>query len=363
MRILQIIQRSQLRGAEIFACQLSEQLQNQGHQVDMLVLFGEKSSVFAFPLAFHFLEADEKSRWFDFKGYKKLSNFIKSGNYDIVQANAGDTLKYATLSRKLFGWKSTLVFRNANKISDFLKSLVKRKLNTWLMKEVDYVASVSEECMIDFKSTFPSFEQRIATLPIGVKTELALPYSSLNDIGINGEGPFIINVAGFVPEKNHVGLIKIFSKILVSFPTAKLLLVGEGKLKDSIAQLVDEMQIKDSVIFLGRRNDVLKIMGCCHAFVLPSLIEGLPAVILEAFTKKIPVVAYNIGGIKEIVINNKTGWLIEKNNEDEFIAALNESLSKPTEQIKNSAYALAVEEYAIEVIALKFIKFYKQSLS
>ena len=83
MKILQIIQRSQLRGAEIFACQLSEQLQQMGHEVHMLVLFGKPSQLFDFPQPFHFLEADEKKRWWDLAGYKKLSQFIKNGHYDL----------------------------------------------------------------------------------------------------------------------------------------------------------------------------------------------------------------------------------------------------------------------------------------
>mgnify|MGYP003337248069 CR=1 FL=1 len=63
MKILQIIQRSQLRGAEIFACQLAVNLQQQGHEVHMLVLFGETSDLLNYELPFHFLQATEKKRW------------------------------------------------------------------------------------------------------------------------------------------------------------------------------------------------------------------------------------------------------------------------------------------------------------
>ena len=82
LKILQIIQRSQLRGAELFACQLSEELQKHGHQVDVLVLFGKESDIFKFDLPFFYLEAYEKKRWWDFRSYKKLSLFIKKGKYE-----------------------------------------------------------------------------------------------------------------------------------------------------------------------------------------------------------------------------------------------------------------------------------------
>ncbi len=362
LKILQIIQRSQLRGAEIFACQLSEQLQQQGHEVDILVLFGKPSDVFKFPLRFHFLEAQENKRWWDFGGYKKLHAFIDKGAYQIVQANAGDTLKYASLSKKLFGWKATLVFRNANKISGFINGFTKKALNRWLMNEVDFVASVSEVCKQDFLSVFPGFNHKIATLPIGVNPASTKPYSSLREIGITAEGPFLLNVAGFMPEKNHAGLLRIFKQVIQQVPDTKLLLIGEGKLKSSIEQLAFDMKLTDSVVFLGKRNDVQQIMGACDAFVLPSLIEGLPGVILESFVNRLPVIANDTGGIKEVVINQKTGWLIEPGNEMEFIKAVVSCLQTDNAALLKNAEELVKEKYSNSVIVVDFLKTYQLAM-
>ena len=362
MKILQIIQRSQFRGAELFACQLSEELQKQGHQVDVLVLFGKRTDIFKFELPFYYLEANEKKRWWDFKTYKKLSLFIKNGQYDIVQANAGDTLKYASLSKKLYRWKAKFVFRNANKISGFLTNRFKKNLNTWLMQEVDFVASVSEECTLDFKKIFPFIHNRVECLPIGVDLNIPKTYNSLREIGISGDGPFILHVGGFMPEKNHKGLIRIFSNLIQEIPNAKLLLIGEGKLKAEIEELVTHLKLSQNVIFLGRRSDVQQIMSCCQVLVLPSLIEGLPGVILESFVNKLPVVAYNVGGIKEVVVDQKTGWLVDADNETEFLKALKESLATPTETIRENAYSLVSYTYTNKSIAKRFFEFYQKAL-
>ena len=362
LKILQIIQRSQLRGAELFACQLSTELQKQGHQVDVLVLFGKRSDIFKFELPFYYLEANEQKRWWDFKTYKKLSSFIKKGEYDIVQANAGDTLKYASLSKKLYRWKAKFVFRNANKISGFLTNRFKKNLNTWLMQEVDFVASVSEECTLDFKKIFPFIHNRIECLPIGVDLNSPKPYNSLNEIGISDDGPFILHVGGFMPEKNHKGLIRIFSNLIQEIPNAKLLLIGEGKLKTETVALVSQMELSQNVVFLGRRSDVQQIMSCCQVLVLPSLIEGLPGVILESFVNKLPVVAYNVGGIKEVVVDQKTGWLVDADNETEFLKALKESLSLSTETIRENAYSLVSYNYTNKSIAKRFFEFYQKAL-
>ncbi len=363
MKILQIIQRSQLRGAELFACQLSTELQKQGHQVDVLVLFGKRSDIFKFELPFYYLEANEQKRWWDFSSYKKLSLFIKKGKYDIVQANAGDTLKYASLSKKLYRWKAKFVFRNANKISGFLTNRFKKNINTWLMQEVDFVASVSEECTLDFKKIFPFIQNRIECLPIGVDLNSPKPYNSLNEIGISGAGPFILHVGGFMPEKNHKGLIRIFSNLIQEIPNAKLILIGEGKLKAEIEALVIQLKLSQNVVFLGRRSDVQQIMSCCQVLVLPSLIEGLPGVILESFVNKLPVVAYNVGGIKEVVVDQKTGWLVDKNKELEFLESIKESLSVPAQTTRENAFKFVTQDYSNHSIAKRFLEFYQKVLN
>jgi glycosyltransferase involved in cell wall biosynthesis len=363
MKILQVIQKPQFRGAEIFACQLSMELIKLGHEVDVLFLFGTEDEQLPYPLHFIHLKGNIKKRFWDFKAYRKLNSIIVEGQYDLVQANAADTLKYTVLSKYIYNWKSKLVYRNANKISDFLTNIIKSFVNKLLMKMVDFVASVSKECMQDFISNYPSFQNRIECLPIGVSLQQPTPYQSLSAIDIEGEGPFLLHVASFVPEKNHEGLLRIFFNLLKEYPTAKLLLIGEGKLKPTIENLAFEMKIDSNIHFLGKRNDVSKIMSCCDLFVLPSLIEGLPGVILEAFINKLPVVAYDVGGIKEVLTNQETGWLIDKNEENRFFEAIKKCLIIDNDIIKNNAYELVLKNYSNEAIAHKFFKFYEKYLN
>ena len=358
MKILQVIQKPQFRGAEIFACQLSVELKKLGHEVDVLFLFGSDDEQLSFPLHFIYLKASIEKRFWDFKAYKKLNSIIVQGGYDIVQGNAADTLKYLAISKQLYGWKAKFIYRNANKISDFLTSTIKIVFNKILMRKVDFVASVSQECMDDFITIYPSFQHRIDCLPIGVSLQNPTTYNSLSVIGIEGEGPFLLHVASFVPEKNHEGLLRIFHNLLKDHSTAKLLLIGEGKLRPTIESLANQMGIDSNIHFLGKRNDVSQIMSCCDVFLLPSLIEGLPGVILESFVNSLPVVAYNVGGVKEVIKNKETGWLINKNDEFQFLEALKKCLSLNNDEIKNNAHNFFIKNYYNEVISYRFFKFY-----
>jgi glycosyltransferase involved in cell wall biosynthesis len=359
MKILQVIQKSQFRGAEIFACQLSVELKKLGHEVDVLFLFGDKDEVLPYPLDFIHLKGSIKNRFWDFKAYKRLNRIIRAGKYDVVQANAADTLKYTAISKFLYRWKAKLVYRNANKMGDFLDSYPKKILNRFFVSQVDGVASVSELCKVDFLKQFPSYKKPIFFLPIGISNAAQTPYISWQQAGltINSSSVFI-HVGSFVPEKNHKGLVAIFENYLQQQQDAVLLLIGEGKLKPIMEQFVRERKLDDRILFLGKRSDVLQIMPLCRALLLPSLIEGLPGVILEAMYSKTPVIAYNVGGVGEVVTDT-TGFLIEKNDEVGFLnAMLALEHFSDKEQLVQTAYEMVIQKYHNEVLAKSFLEAY-----
>ena len=94
MKVLFIIQRSQLRGAENFACQLATELTSKGIAVDIVYLFRGNGLADCYPhVNLISLGANEHKRFWDFSAYKKLNDLIRKQGYDVIQANAGDTLK------------------------------------------------------------------------------------------------------------------------------------------------------------------------------------------------------------------------------------------------------------------------------
>src|SRR5688572_20626108 len=121
MKIIQLIQRPQLRGAEIFAHQLSEELKNQGHD-SLLVTVFDSGNIGHFSGQTLTLAGSKANRLWDLKAWKKLAEIVSREKPDLIQANAGDTLKYAVFSKLVFRWKTPIVFRNASTISLYIKS-------------------------------------------------------------------------------------------------------------------------------------------------------------------------------------------------------------------------------------------------
>lgn len=357
MKILQLIHKPQLRGAEIFAAQLSDNLERLGHRSILLAIYDSNDSA-KYNRNYLSIHANPKGSLWDIAGWKALANVVAAEKPDIVQANAGDTLKYAVFSKLLFRWRQPLVFRNASTLSSYLKRPLQKLYTKFLFSRVDAVASVSEYSKKDLVGLFPSLSTKARVIPIGLerKVKVSNPYPVSSPEQVN-----LLHVGGFSFEKNHRGLLRIFKLTLDHLPHAHLWLVGDGPLRAKIEALVQEMGLKERVHFTGFVQNPLDYIAHGQALLLPSIIEGLPGVILEAMLYETPVVAYKVGGIGEVVSAGKTGWLLEAGDEKGFAEAIADAMSNrdKTAGIVSNAYQQVNRQYMNEGVAQAFVNLYQ----
>lgn len=357
MRILQIIQKPQLRGAEVFACQLSEELIKLGATVDVAYLYSHSSFELDFKLKFISLQGEPSKRGRDIKAYRTLAQTIDNGKYDLVQANASDTLKYSVFSKKLFGWKTPIVYRNANKLTDFIRNPLHRIFNRWLLGNCAYYISVSENCRQDLIDLIPNARSRSKTITVGTYS-----YSEIESPAEQGmQRPVIINVASLVPEKNHTFLIDIFDAYFKKHQRGSLWLVGDGRLKAQLMAKVEKLSLTPHITFWGSRKDVIKLLRQADMLVMPSLIEGLPAVILEALSAGTPVIASAVGGIPEVIKNGVNGFCVDGNETETYVKRIEQIDEDETLRdtlVKNGRDTFQ-SSYQMSVIANNFLSVYK----
>lgn len=354
MIIFQLIQKPQKRGAEIFAAQLSQKLEELGNKVILISVF---EGVCDLPFSGETIHLNRplSKRWFDLEGWKKMSTLIKKYNPEIIQCNAGDTLKFAVLSKQFFGWKSLIVARNASTVSSYINSDFTKLINRFLYSKTASIISVSEHSKTDLNLLFANTKIKTIVIPIGVENNPIneVEWKTANQASVN-----VIHVGGFTFEKNHVGLFNIWEKYLLVEPDAVLHLFGDGPLKHQMEQIVKNKKIDNSVVFYGWVPNPIDFIAKADVLVLPSIIEGLPGVIIEAMYCKTSVVAYNVGGVSEIIENNKTGFLIEKGNENSFVEALKGCILAKNKMMLDAAKDLVSKNYTNQNIALNFLKHY-----
>jgi glycosyltransferase involved in cell wall biosynthesis len=128
----------------------------------------------------------------------------------------------------------------------------------------------------------------------------------------SSEPPHLLMVARFAAQKDHETLFRALSDLLDLEWTLDL--VGTGPLEEACHELAGTLGITERVRFLGMREDVPELMAASQAYLLISHWEGFPRSILEALRAGLPVVATNVGGVREAVIDDVTGFLVPEND-------------------------------------------------
>jgi glycosyltransferase involved in cell wall biosynthesis len=139
---------------------------------------------------------------------------------------------------------------------------------------------------------------------------------------IEDEDRILMTVGRLHEQKGHCYLIQAVSKVRKEFPKVKLLVTGEGEEENNLKKLVKSLDLTNKVIFAGLSSDIEGILPIAELFILPSLWEGLPNVLLEAMAAGKPVVATKVGGIPEIVVHGETGILVPPRDTDALAIAI-----------------------------------------
>lgn len=124
-------------------------------------------------------------------------------------------------------------------------------------------------------------------------------------------GPIICTVTRLRPGKGLETLIDAVPDVIARHPAARVVIVGGGPLRDELAARVRARSVEHAVEFLGEHPDPRAVLRGANVFVLPSLAESFPYVVLEAMSQALPVVATDVGGIGEAVVDGESGLLVQ----------------------------------------------------
>ena len=365
MKIIQLVTKRQFRGAEVFAAQLSKDLIDLNHEIVWIGLYENKNLSLNVEGAKSYDLMSKKAYFFSLKGLFSLIKILKHENPDVIQSNGSDTLKYAVIA-SFFVNRIPITYRNISIISMWLNSSIKKVFYRLLFSKVDYVTSVGNYSRIDFINAINFNPSKVEVIRRGIpinKVDVILNnFNIKNKYNLKETDQLLVHVGNFSPEKNHIFLIDVMNEIKKTNQSIKLICLGEGVLFNYFSEEIKKNQLEDTIYLFGFCNSPQQVIKQSKVLLLCSKIEGVPGVILEAAAHKIPSVASNVGGIREIVIDSETGFLI--NNFDIMNFAMkiltlinNEKLAK---KMGEKAYEILVNEFDPKTNALKFVNLYNQ---
>lgn len=136
-------------------------------------------------------------------------------------------------------------------------------------------------------------------------------------------------VGSLYPQKDHESLLRATARLCERYPSLRIAIAGDGPLRKPLARLSREISVEDNVHWLGVRTDVPDLLGASDAFVLSSRWEGSPNAVLEALAGGVPVVATDVGGVRELVEDGGSGFVIPAGDVDALASAMERVMNLP----------------------------------
>lgn len=362
MKILHIINSLETGGAEKLIMETLPLYAERGITVDLLLLNGT-SHAFLENLA-----AKECCQIFTLgnssvyhpKHIFGIIPYLKK--YNIVHVHLFPAQYYAVLAKIISGAKTKLIFTEHNgtnrRLDNFLFSLIDQQIYKYYKKTICITYDIKDILLRHTQlpaERFPLIKNRVNLNTI--KSASAHSRAAIHP-NLSSDDKIIIQVAAFRAQKDQETLIKAMTLLPAKF---KLILVGEGILKEKCENLVSSLKIQNSVFFLGVRMDVPQLLKTADIVVLSSHYEGLSLSSIEGMASGKPFVASNVPGLSEIV--QGAGILFPAENEKKLAEELLH-LTNDQEYYEKIAKQCLIraQEYDIQKMVDQHINLYRDLL-
>lgn len=273
----------------------------------------------------------------DLIAFWKLYQLIRKEKPDIVHTHTAKAGTLGRLAAKLAGVSVIIHTFHGNVFEGYFNSIKSKlflnieRFLAFLSDQIIAISHTQKQALLKYGIGNPD---KISCIPLGLELEPFLtPENSKGnfrrELNLETNIPLIGIVARLVPIKGHNYFLEAARIVSGDFPEARFILIGDGELRGKLENLASDLGIEEKVIFCGFRNDLVNIYADLDIVVLSSLNEGLPVSIIEALAAKKPVVATNVGGVKDLVEDNVTGILVPKQDPQKLAYGIAFLLQKP----------------------------------
>ena len=235
---------------------------------------------------------------------------------------------------------------------------------TFSINHSDRVTAVSKSLKEDTLNLF-DIKKKIDVIPNFIDTEAIATKDKpcKRTLLAKKEEKILTHISNFRPLKRIVDVIDIF-KGINSKIDSKLMMIGEGPEKRKAIRYVSDNKLKDKVLFLGNSNEIDKILCYSDLFLLPSEKESFGLSALEAMAHGVPIISSNAGGIPEVNLNGKTGFISNIGDTDSMINNAMSLLSNPQKhKLFKKQAQLQAKKFDLESVVDSYERIYNDAVA
>lgn len=300
---------------------------------------------------------------FDVRVISSLVKLIKEREIDILHTHGYKSDILGVVAAKLAKIKSVATPHGFEKMDDWkLNQFI--RVGCWSMKYFDSVAPLSVELCNDMRR-FNVPESKIEYIQNGVdlkNIDFRLPstlqsrQSSSRTVGFIGQ---------LIGRKNVPDLLDVFNRIASEKPDVNLVLLGDGDAREKCEAYAATLENADRIKFLGFNNTPLEHLTTFDLFVMTSSLEGIPRCLMESMAMGVPVAAYDIPGIDQLVDHDDTGMLAEPGDKETLQQCWDKLLwdDAVADRISQAAADRVNEKFSAGRMAVEYTALYNQMLN
>lgn len=284
--------------------------------------------------------------------------YIYKKNYNLVHAHAflpGITARLISVTKSI----PTVFTVHGTSIGSGLNSFHKKWLEKFILTGIRYDAQITVSR--DFLK-LKNVSRNIHYIPNGVEVK-----DFDKDTVPKTKNPTLIFVGRLHPQKNLPNLFRAINLVKKDIPNIKLIIVGDGEQKESLKKIVKELELSSNISFKGevRRQELIRLYKSSHVFILPSIYEGQPLTLLEAWASKLPVLVSVTGDLPYLVKDGANGYLIQNPKDTKGIASqIKKTLdSKNLQKMGQNGYNLVKAQFTWDKSAQKTFNIYNNLLN
>jgi glycosyltransferase involved in cell wall biosynthesis len=306
-------------------------------------------------------EVIERKHLINFVFLLKIIGLMKRWKIELVHCHGVPPTIYGGLAAKLLGIPLIITVhgKSAFSVKVGIKGL------QYAQRFGAKIVTVSKELKSELVRDVGLKEAAISTIYNGInvngypRCSTQIEEVKRKELSLNSDT--VIGSVGSLREaKGHRYLIQSLPKVLHKYPDLKLIIIGDGELKDELNILAKKVNVEKHVLFLGQRRDVRELISVFDLLVQPSLTEGISIVILEAMAASKPVIATDVGGNSTLVEKHRTGLLVAPGDTESLANAIVCLLDNKEERVimGKAGFERAKQNYSLQKSVSEYEKIY-----
>jgi glycosyltransferase involved in cell wall biosynthesis len=301
----------------------------------------------------------QKNNGTDYFSFLKVAKILRQEKIDIIHTHNTQPFIDGTIGSLMSGIKTIVHTDHSRNFPDKRRYMFAEWLMSHFVYKVVGVSEYTSNNLIKYEKISP---KKVITIPNGIDSSRFNididKEKKKKELGIQKDGPVIGLGVRLTEQKGITYLLKAMPEIIRHFPDITLLIAGEGPLEEKLKKEAVDLEIEQNVIFAGPRLDMPELLKLFDLYVMPSLWEGLPMVLLEAMAAGCPIVATNVGGNYMAITHGENGSLIEPGNPRKLAFEIIKVLED--DRLRNTYREKGKEIFALKFSAEKMTRQYER---